>query len=215
MLKSGQGGKCLAAVVQTCFTEGICPDLMNVVEWDDDDDDDDGETVVEYSSCDIQECPDSQEVFTKSPVHRLREKSVERHSSSGSSSVFSPNSLDSPDSAFKTPKHSKLGVFSFLPANIRRCSMPVKPASRGCQFKTDLLAIDKHGSRKRSLACPSPISIIVSSAGNEGPTRLRRSREFGSTGDLLEGSTEFKPNSLRKSFGGSLEQVSAKLCYTV
>ena len=141
--------------------------------------------------------------------------------STSSSPLFSPLDSDCPDSAFKTtPKQSKHGFFSFSSVDKRRCSVPVVSARRGSRVKADAYAVAEGAGgrgggvraklRKTSHVCFSPVRIVVSISGDEGGSRLKRCREFGSTGDLLDGTTKekSKPPSFHHHLGGSLEQVS-------
>ena len=132
-------------------------------------------------------------------------------------SSLSPAGLDSPDCVFRSPKLvSKFGLFSALKG--RRSSAPLSQQSprREVRFKSDLLAIPEQNPDRRWSASAShePIRIVVSSSDAEfgrgrcgGGGKLRKRREFGSTGDLLEGSAQFN-GSVKHFLGKSMEQVS-------
>lgn len=179
------------AIIQTSFTEGICPDLQNVVR-------------LSESASDIS-IPPKKDLLQK-PVVKSLSASLEavnvtsqRYSSmSGASSLYSsePDSLDSPDAVFS---HSKVPVLGFF--SDRRSSEPnTRPAVR------------ERSGRRRVGFSPSPV-IIISSSGEESPANLRKpTRDFGSAGDLL--STQPRPlsDSYKNYLGKSLQQVSLDVC---
>lgn len=187
----------ISAVVDASFTAGVCPDLLHLVESD--------EVGLASNKATSRSHPNL--AACRSPILRGR-RAVERFPSDASSP--SPAELDSPDCVFKSSKApSKFGLFSAIKG--RRSSAPVAEQSprREVRFKSDLLTIpEQKGDRRWSAAVShAPVRIVVSSSEAEfGSNKLRRRREFGSTGDLLEGSTEL--GSFKQYLGKSMEHVS-------
>lgn len=154
--------------------------------------------------------PDSVFKSPRSPSLTACRSPLGRKFPSGASSP-SPAGLNSPDSVFKSPKSSsKFGFFSAIKG--RRVSAPVtqhSPRREVRFFKSDLLAIPEQNVDRRwsTSVGHAPVRVVVSSSEAEfGGGKLRRRREFGSTGDLLEGSSQFK--SSKQFLGKSMEQVS-------
>lgn len=186
--------RCLSAVVDVGCTEGICPDLLRVLELD---------------------SHESTLAACRSPTH-LGCIASERETSP----IFSPadSEVDSPDGVFKTSKiASKFGFFSAIKSSSRRSSAPISQ-SPSC-YKSDLLPIPEDGGgQKVAIKAHAPVRIVVSSSGLEdigSSNKLQKKREFGSTGDLLEGSTTDFKSCLRKFLGKSMEHVSGVSTCTV
>lgn len=205
----------VSAVVEASFTEGICPDLLHLVELEED-----GRSGLTSSMDEAMggSHPNLSSAC-RSPILR-RCRGAERFPSE-TSSPGSESPLDSPDGVFRSSKlsPSRFGLFSAIKG--RRSSAPVpqqqSPRREVRFFKSDLLAIPEQRDDRRWSAAVidhAPVRIVVSSSEVElgGGGKLRRRREFGSTGDLLEGSTGLK-NSYNQFLGKSMEQVS--YCTTV
>ena len=215
--KQRKGYSSVAALVKASCSEGICPDLLNLMDLQELDTTGSASTGSvssnsSYSSSPFSPAPSRSPILGRRFAHRL---------SSQASPVSSPGYLDSPDSVFnKTPKtSSKFGLFSALMG--RRCSAPVtqntaRSPRHELRSKPGLLAIPEQGVGKRAASVSDvPVRIVISSSaefsssrsgsGSEG--KLRKRREFGSTGDLLDGSTELKV-SFRQQLGKSMEHVS-------
>lgn len=201
-----------AAIVSTTFSEGICPDLLSILDHQ--------EEVERRSDSDESPRSSPRSSRSRSPVIRSPRHRAERLFS-GASSPFSPSEVESPDGVFKSPKISRFGFFP-SPFKTRRSSAPPvggEPACREAPFKPDMLAVAEHDdeSRRSASVGHSPVHIFVSSSEDDvGNKKLRKRRDFSSTGDLLGGElklketkTYFSSTPLKKYLGKSLEHVSA------
>ena len=167
------------AIVETSFNEGICPDLLNVVER--------SQLRDEHAST---------STAAESPI------TIERHHSF---SLYSsePESLDSPDGVFTNSRFPKLGFFAAFP---RRCSAPVN--ARRDSSDPCITECRRVGKRSAFSPSPVRIIISISGEESSADLR-KTSREFGSAGDLLEEPRPLSSSSYRKYLGKSLQQVSA------
>lgn len=188
----------VSAIVGASFNVGICSNLLHLDESE--------KGGLASSSNKAKSHPNL--AASLSPILSSR-RALQRFPSDASSP--SPAEVDSPDCVFKSSKApSKFGLFSALKG--RRSSSPVAQQSprREVRFKSDLLTVpeQKYDQRQSAAVSHAPVRIVVSSSEAEfGSNKLRRRREFGSTGDLLKGSTELK-SSLKHYLGKSMEHVS-------
>jgi hypothetical protein len=125
----------------------------------------------------------------------------------------SSSPVDSPDSVFRSPKSPfKFGLFSAIKG---RWSSGSATPQHKVRFKSDALTVPEQNVDRRLSASLShtPVRIVVSSSEAEfdgssrGGGKLRKRREFGSTGDLLGKSAELK-SPFSQFLGKSMEQVN-------
>ncbi len=176
------------AIVRTSFTEGICPDLLYVVEQSQLRDEN-GQTATADSTASMQD-----PVAKPPQITSLKSKNTKLHRNISRPPLYTsePDLLNSPDGVFSNSRFSKLSFFS---AVTRRSSAP-----NPCSFIS--------GRRMGVAFSPSPV-IIISSSGEESPADLRKaSRDFGSAGDLL-GEPRPLSAAYRSYLGKSLQHVSA------
>lgn len=186
------------AIVSASFSEGICPDLISVVELSQCKDKHFGSSSLTASaeSLTLQQA--------KPGGNSKKSKKAERYHSFSGPTLYSsePNSLDSPDGVFSNSRFPRLGFFS---AVTRRQSAPINKWGGN----SEIAISERKRVGKRSKHGPSPIRIIISTSGEDSPTNLRKaSRDFGSEGDLLDEPRPLNSNSYRKFLGKSLQQVS-------
>ena len=167
-----------------------CPNLLKVFSGDDA-----ASSRISRFARSLSPDPDPSE-----PMKNITKYKPRKSSPSTSSNDF----IDGPA---KSPKLSKFNMFSDW--FNRRSSAPATgvPALRKIS-KTDVDSIEEDSEETLSQIGPSPVCIVVSCTGEEVSTNLKSLHEFGSIGNLLEGSEELTSMSYKNRLGKSLQQVS-------